>query len=86
MLLQVVPGGTPAWARDELVIGTTQFPPGLHPQTDGTLIRSYALGFVLRPITAFDKDWQKVCLLCTSFPLSKTAWRATKIVRTDSAA
>jgi peptide/nickel transport system substrate-binding protein len=68
MLLQVVPGGTPAWARDELVIGTTQFPPGLHPQTDGTLIRSYALGFVLRPITAFDKDWQKVCLLCTELP------------------
>jgi peptide/nickel transport system substrate-binding protein len=67
-LFQLFTGATPAAAKDELVIGTTQFPPSLHPQTDGTLIRGYALGFVLRPITAFDKDWQKVCLLCTELP------------------
>lgn len=68
LLLQPFVSSPPAWAKDELVIGTTQFPPSLHPQTDGTLIRGYVLGFALRPITAFDKDWKKVCLLCTELP------------------
>jgi peptide/nickel transport system substrate-binding protein len=67
LLLPVV-CSLPAQARDELIIGAVQFPPSLHPQADGTLIRSYALGFALRPITAYDKDWQKVCLVCTELP------------------
>jgi peptide/nickel transport system substrate-binding protein len=56
------------WAKDDLVIGTAQFPPSLHPEIDNIVIKSYALGFALRPITAFDKDWHKVCLLCVKLP------------------
>jgi hypothetical protein len=59
---------TAALAKDELIIGAAQFPPNLHPQIGGTIIRSYTLGFALRPITAFNKDWQKVCLLCAELP------------------
>lgn len=31
-------------------------------------MRAYALGFAIRPITAFDADWKNTCLLCTELP------------------
>ena len=60
----------PAWAaaKDTLVIGMAQFPSSLHPDIDPEVVRSYATGFSLRPITAFDKDWHNTCLLCTELP------------------
>jgi peptide/nickel transport system substrate-binding protein len=32
------------------------------------VVKSYALGFAIRPITAFDADWKNSCLLCTELP------------------
>ena len=61
--------GTPAHAaRDQLVIGVAQFPPTLHPNIDALVIKSYTLGFVIRAITAYDKDWKNSCLLCAELP------------------
>lgn len=57
-----------ASAKDTLVIGMAQFPSSLHPNIDPEVVRSYALGFALRPITAFDKDWRNTCLLCAELP------------------
>jgi len=58
----------PALARDELVIGAAQFPPSLHPNIDPTVIKLYALAFAQRQVSAYDKDWKPVCLLCAELP------------------
>ncbi len=71
-LLSVLPVlaflAAPAHAKDELVIGAAQFPPSLHPAIDPTVIKSYALAFTQRQISAYDKDWEPVCLLCAELP------------------
>jgi len=55
-------------AEDTLTIGIAQFPSSLHPDVDAEAVKRYADGFVLRPITAFDQNWQNSCLLCTELP------------------
>jgi peptide/nickel transport system substrate-binding protein len=54
--------------HDTLTIGIAQFPSSLHPDIDPEVVRAYAAGFVIRPITAFDADWKNTCLLCTDLP------------------
>ena len=56
------------WARDQLVIGITQFPATLNPNINSMLAKSYVLNMALRPITTYDQDWNLVCLLCTALP------------------
>lgn len=69
LVLALVAGAEGASARkDELVIGITQFPSTLHPNIDAMVAKSYVLGFTRRPITAYDKDWKLVCLLCVELP------------------
>ena len=58
----------PAHAKDELVIGAAQFPSSLHPTIDPEVIKLYALAFAQRQISAYDKDWHPVCLLCAELP------------------
>lgn len=62
--------GAPAQAaaKDTLTIGIAQFPSSLHPDIDAEVVKKYADGFVIRQITAFDKDWKNSCLLCTELP------------------
>ncbi len=54
--------------REQLVIGVSQFPSTLHPAIDPEVIKAYTLGFVLRPITAFDAGWKNTCLQCAVLP------------------
>src|SRR6185437_15491880 len=63
----LLPGGS-AQAKDDLVIGVSQFPSSLHPDIDPEVIKAYVLDFATRPLTSFDKDWKLVCLLCTELP------------------
>ncbi len=60
----------PASAADSgsLTIGITQFPSTLNPNIDSMLAKSYVLAMTRRPITAFDHDWELVCMLCTELP------------------
>jgi peptide/nickel transport system substrate-binding protein len=58
----------PAAAKDELVIGITQFPSTFHPLIDAMLAKTYVLGLVRRPFVMYDKDWKLVCMLCTELP------------------
>ncbi len=67
-LLAAPLAATEALAKDDLVIGVAQFPSSLHPDIDAETIRSYVNSFVIRPITAFDKDWKNSCLLCATLP------------------
>jgi peptide/nickel transport system substrate-binding protein len=58
----------PAYAKDDLVIGVAQFPSSLHPDIDAEVVKNYVNDFAIRPITAFDKNWENSCLLCTELP------------------
>ena len=51
--------------HDTLTIGVSTYPPTLTPLIDPTAAKSYVLGFVLRPLTAYDADWQPICMLCS---------------------
>ncbi len=55
-------------AHDSLTIGIAQFPSSLQPNIDPEVVRSYAMGFVIRQVTAFDAEWRNTCLLCTELP------------------
>ena len=71
VLLLTLALGLPASARaarDELVIGLTQFPSTFHPNIDAMAAKSYILAMALRPFTAYDADWQLICMLCTELP------------------
>jgi peptide/nickel transport system substrate-binding protein len=57
-----------AAAREQLVVGVTQFPSTLNPLIDAMVAKSYVLAMARRPIMAYDKDWKLVCLLCTEIP------------------
>ena len=58
----------PARAKDDLVIGISEFPASLHPAIDALLIKNYVLGLAVRSITFGDASGQIVCLLCTEVP------------------
>jgi peptide/nickel transport system substrate-binding protein len=70
--------------HDQLVIGIAQFPSTLHPNIDAELVKAYALGFVIRQITAYDKDWKNSCLLCAELPTIENG--LAKIVQRPTAA
>jgi peptide/nickel transport system substrate-binding protein len=57
-----------AAGKTALVIGITQFPSTLHPLIDAMLAKTYVLEMTRRPFTAYDKNWELVCLLCTELP------------------
>ena len=57
-----------AQAKDTLVIGAVQFPSTLNPNIDPEVIKAYALAFVDRQVSGYDKDWKPVCLLCETLP------------------
>jgi len=54
--------------KDELVIGVAQFPATLHPSIESMIVKAYVLGFVHRPITAYDAKWNLGCMLCARLP------------------
>jgi len=52
----------------ELKIGMSQFPSSFNPHFDAAVAKSYALQMTQRPITAYDQDWELICLLCIEIP------------------
>ena len=54
--------------KDEFVIGLTQYPTPFHPLIGSMLAKSVINNMATRPLTAYDKDWKLVCLLCTEVP------------------
>ena len=68
LALTVLGAGAARAAKDELVIGLTQYPSSFHPSIDSMLAKTYVLGMTNRPFTAYDADWKLVCLLCTELP------------------
>lgn len=57
-----------AQAQNRLVIGQLQFVPNTHPLIQVNNTKLFLMGFVQRPITAFDPKGHSVCLLCATKP------------------
>ncbi len=57
-----------AISKERLTIGISQYPSTLHPAFDSMLAKTYVIAMARRPITAYDPDWKRVCLLCTRLP------------------
>ncbi|HYH21046.1 MAG TPA: peptide ABC transporter substrate-binding protein [Azospirillum sp.] len=55
-------------AKDELVIGISQFPANWHPSIEAMAAKSYITEMARRPFTTYDADWKLVCMLCTDLP------------------
>ena len=53
---------------EELVIGVSQFPTAFHPNLESHVTQGYVLAMTQRPFTAYDADWELVCMLCTELP------------------
>ncbi|HXQ50548.1 MAG TPA: peptide ABC transporter substrate-binding protein [Stellaceae bacterium] len=68
LFLAAAADAAPARPLDELAIGITQYPATLNPVIDSMAAKSYVLGFVRRPLTTFDAQWQLVCMLCVEPP------------------
>jgi len=57
-----------AEAKDELVIGMTQYPATLHPNIESMLAKTIVMSATQRPFTAYNPEWQLGCMLCTTLP------------------
>ena len=60
-------GGARA-ARDELIIGATQFPATFSPVINAMLAKTYVLDMTRRPFVTYDQSWELVCMLCVEVP------------------
>ncbi|MGF1474729.1 MAG: peptide ABC transporter substrate-binding protein [Geminicoccaceae bacterium] len=61
-------GGPTGALATTLTIGTSQFPSTLHPNLQLSVAKSYIQQMTMRPITAFDPEWELACFLCTDLP------------------
>lgn len=68
LLLAVLGFASPAYALNELVLGMSTAPGSLNPITSAMMATSFINGMRLRFVTAYDANWQRVCLLCTELP------------------
>ena len=59
---------SPAFAKDELVLAMTQAPGTMNPLISSMLAKSLIQNMIARPITAYDPDWNIVCLVCVELP------------------
>ena len=58
----------PAQAKEDLVIGISQFPANFNPLINAMVAKSFIHGMTRRPITYYDADWKLRCGLCTELP------------------
>lgn len=54
--------------HSDLVIGIGQFPEGFNPNLFSHVAQSLILGATRRPFTAYNADWELICMLCTELP------------------
>lgn len=69
--------------RTELTIGMTQFPATFHPNIESMVAKSYVLAMVQRPFTAFNQQWELICMLCERLPTIENG-DAVVVERTDA--
>jgi peptide/nickel transport system substrate-binding protein len=60
--------GPASAAKDELVIGITQYPSTWNPMFDPMMAKSYIEGMTRRALVVYDPEWKLVCRACTELP------------------
>lgn len=68
LFLFFLPAASAQAAKDELVIGISQFPSNFNPNIDSMMAKTYLLGMARRPFTVYDTHWKLICMLCTELP------------------
>ncbi len=68
LALTLVQPGAARADKEELVIGVSQFPAAFHPNLETHVTQGYVLAMTSRPFTAYNADWELVCMLCTELP------------------
>ena len=68
LFVSLLPLSNVAQSKDTLVIGVTQFPSTFHPSIDSMVAKYYVLNLTMRPFTAYDANWNLICMLCTELP------------------
>ncbi|UYN93420.1 MAG: peptide ABC transporter substrate-binding protein [Enhydrobacter sp.] len=68
VLLALTTLALPARAKDELVVAMTQTPGTMNPLISSMLAKSLINNMTMRPVTAYDSEWNLVCLVCTALP------------------
>ncbi len=68
MLAPCAAPGEARAAKDQLIIGMTQFPATFSPVIESMLAKSYVLAMTRRPLVTYDQRWELVCMLCTELP------------------
>ena len=65
----------PALAKDTLTVGVAQFPASLNPYISAQTVQYFTIGFATRPVSAYNPQGERVCLLCAELPslANKTA-------------
>ena len=57
-----------AQAKDTLAIGVAQFPASLNPYISAQTVQYFTIGFAVRPVSAYNPQGERVCLLCETLP------------------
>ena len=57
-----------AFAKDNLVIGVSQFASTFNPHFDAMLVKYTVLNMAMRPITTYDAQQKLICVLCVELP------------------
>ncbi|MDW3206696.1 MAG: peptide ABC transporter substrate-binding protein [Alphaproteobacteria bacterium] len=66
--MMLVTSGAAAATKERLTIGLSQYPATLSPVFETMMAKAYVLAMTRRPITAYDQDWEPICLVCTALP------------------
>ena len=72
LMVALVPATAKA-AKDELIIGISQFPTGFHPNLSSHVALSLIHGMTRRGFTVYDADWKLICQLCVKLPSREDA-------------
>ena len=57
-----------ASAKNNLIIGVSQFASTFNPHFDAMLVKYTVLNMAMRPLTAYDHDQRLICVLCVELP------------------
>jgi peptide/nickel transport system substrate-binding protein len=52
----------------KLTVGISQYPSTFHPGIDSMMAKSYMHGFTRVPLTVYNPNWERICMLCTELP------------------
>jgi peptide/nickel transport system substrate-binding protein len=53
---------------ENFIIGINDFPASFNPNTESQGVKGYVQWMMYRPLTAYDRAWKLICILCDALP------------------